>query len=263
MSVARTLRQLSAVSSRVSSRQLAVSSTRTLLARRVAQPSTLRAFSASARASKAGSSDAPLSLKLEQELTFELNEQQESAEPEFLTSFKKQGLWTVIDEAGNNEVTLTRQFGNENIRLVFSVSDLANQEPNEFEDMEERSDEEQESGSDAMRAVVSITKGNAPGALDIDMTVQGGQFLVENVTFYNDSKLGQDISVEGDWKRRGLYIGPEFTTLDVHLQEQFEKFLQERDVGEATAFFIPEYAQFKEQKEYVQWLKNVRDFIDA
>lgn len=41
------------------------------------------------------------------------------------------------------------------------------------------------------------------------MTVQHGQFLVENVTYYGDAKLVQDVGVEADWNRRGLYLGPE------------------------------------------------------
>ena len=51
-----------------------------------------------------------------------------------------------------------------------------------------------------------------------------------------------------DWKRRGLYIGPQFDTLDVAVQEEFEAWLKERGVDEALAGFIPEYAEWKEQK---------------
>ena len=40
----------------------------------------------------------------------------------------------------------------------------------------------------------------------------------------------------------------QFDTLDLNLQEEFEKFLQERGINESLAFFIPEYAQYKEQK---------------
>jgi complement component 1 Q subcomponent-binding protein, mitochondrial len=40
----------------------------------------------------------------------------------------------------------------------------------------------------------------------------------------------------------------QFETLDVSLQEVLEKFLQERGINENLAFFVPEYAQYKEQK---------------
>ena len=104
--------------------------------------------------------------------------------------------------------------------------------------------------------------------MSIDAICQEGVFVLENVSFYRDSKLATDLTAEADWKRRGLYIGPQvqplffplraptlkftsppqFDTLDLNLQEEFERFLQERGINESLAFFIPEYAQYKEQK---------------
>lgn len=109
--------------------------------------------------------------------------------------------------------------------------------------------------------------------MSVDAVCQEGVFVVENVSYYNDAKLATDLSPEADWKRRGLYIGPQvrsptlflslrgstrltlylscfrqFETLDLNFQEEFEKFLQERGIDESLAFFVPEYAQHKEQK---------------
>lgn len=73
----------------------------------------------------------------------------------------------------------------------------------------------------------------------------------------------------------------QFDTLDIAVQEEFEKFLTERGINDALAMFIPEYAEHKEQKvrlrqshwlclsankwlqEYVGWLNNVKKFIEA
>ena len=38
---------------------------------------------------------------------------------------------------------------------------------------------------------------------------QEGHFVIENISFYDDAKLGTDLTAEADWKRRGLYIGPQ------------------------------------------------------
>lgn len=80
------------------------------------------------------------------------------------------------------------------------------------------------------------------------MIVQDGQFIVDNISFYEDAKIGTELTAEADWKRRGLYIGPQFDTLDVAVQDEFENFLRERGVNEAVAQFIPQFAEFKEQK---------------
>lgn len=39
--------------------------------------------------------------------------------------------------------------------------------------------------------------------------VQEGVFVIENISFYADGKLGTEMTAEADWKRRGLYIGPQ------------------------------------------------------
>jgi len=48
-----------------------------------------------------------------------------------------------------------------------------------------------------------------PGALNVDMVCQEGHFIVDNISFYRDTKLGTELTAEADWKRRGLYIGPQ------------------------------------------------------
>ena len=40
------------------------------------------------------------------------------------------------------------------------------------------------------------------------MVCQDSHFLIENISFYEDAKLSQELTAEADWKRRGLYIGP-------------------------------------------------------
>jgi hypothetical protein len=59
----------------------------------------------------------------------------------------------------------------------------------------------------------SLTRGfdqpSVPGALSVDAVCQEGVFVVENVSYYHDSKLATDLTPEADWKRRGLYIGPQ------------------------------------------------------
>jgi len=111
--------------------------------------------------------------------------------------------------------------------------------------------------------------------------VQEGTFTIESISFYDDAKLGTDLTADADWKRRGLYMGPSFDTLDVSLQDEFHSFLKERGIDDSVAHFIPQFAEYKEQKvrqfflfdlgnlelilcaqEYVRWLKKVQGFID-
>jgi complement component 1 Q subcomponent-binding protein len=223
----------------------------------------------SARRFGEGASDVALSQKLGQELQYEKEAASGKDEPEFLKEFKAEDVWQIEDVDGNDEVTLTRKFGNESIRLMFSIADIqsGDEEP-QFNEAEEEADDQPGDDSDEVlhafpiRASFSITKASGPGALTIDTVCQDGAFVVENMSFYRDARLGTELTAEADWKRRGLYIGPQFETLDVTVQEEFEKFLRERGIDERLALFVPEYAEHKEQKEYVKWLANVQNFID-
>lgn len=40
----------------------------------------------------------------------------------------------------------------------------------------------------------------------------------------------------------------QFDHLDTNVQEEFERFLEERGIGGDLALFVPEYAEYKEQK---------------
>jgi complement component 1 Q subcomponent-binding protein len=222
----------------------------------------VRAFSATPGRFGSGATDIALSQKLAEELKYEqelANEQADST-PEFLKTFLEQGVWSITDTRGHDEVTLTRKFGDENIRIMFSIAELQEEE---FDMQEEEGQEADDQPGYPIRASLSITKSNAPGALNMDLNTQDGTFDIENISFYDDAKLGTELTAEADWNRRGLYIGPQFQTLDNGLQEEVDKFLRERGINETVAIFIPEYAAFKEQQEYVKWLNKVKNFIDV
>ncbi|PFH47016.1 hypothetical protein AMATHDRAFT_68594 [Amanita thiersii Skay4041] len=226
------------------------------------------AFSSSARVFGSGSSDVVLSQKLESEIQYEKEALGDvPATPEFLKAFEEQGVWKIEDVVGNDEVTLVRKFGNENLRMMFSIADIQMEDEADYENEEGSSEGGEEGGESPIgaypiRVSLAVTKNNAPGALNVDMVCQDGHFMVDNISYYGDAKVGTELNAEADWKRRGLYIGPQFDTLDVGVQEEFEKFLREREINEGVAMFIAEYAAYKEQAEYVKWLKNVKTFID-
>ncbi|KAG1775566.1 mitochondrial glycoprotein [Suillus placidus] len=268
MSVLRALRQVTASSSRSVTRTVARSGPLRLATVQLAPQASMtaaRAFSASVRRFSEGSTDVVLSQKLAEELKYEKEAVADApGEPEFLKTFKEQGMWEIQDVAGNDEVTLIRKFGNETIRMMFSIADIqsAEEEP-EYEQEEGGGGEDQPLHSYPIRASFSITKGNGKGSINIDTMCQEGAFIIDNMSYYPDAQLGTELTAEADWKRRGLYIGPQFDTLDVSVQEEIEKWVQERGINENLATFVPEYSEYKEQKEYVRWLDNVKNFVDA
>jgi complement component 1 Q subcomponent-binding protein len=77
----------------------------------------------------------------------------------------------------------------------------------------------------------------------------------------NDVEVSSDVSMsdtaETEYKRRYEY-NPKYYQLDEQLQESIEDFIDEKikDVGE----FIVQYAEWKENSEYVSWLEKLKEF---
>ena len=80
--------------------------------------------------------------------------------------------------------------------------------------------------------------------------------ILQNVTYHRTPQLLRSKSAENDYQNEGLYPGPEFNNLDEDLQVLFERYLDERGINTALALFIPDYIEYKEQKEYLRWLES-------
>jgi hypothetical protein len=57
--------------------------------------------------------------------------------------------------------------------------------------------------------------------------------------------------------------GPEFTELAEDLQESFQNYVAEEcGVDEDVTAFISMYCDYREQEEYVSWMKTAIDILD-
>ncbi|KAM0751758.1 mitochondrial Mrb1 [Meredithblackwellia eburnea MCA 4105] len=212
-----------------------------------------------------GANDAELSSRLAQEISYEQEtaaSESGGAEPAFLSDFKSSNIWTIEDIAGSDEIALSRDFGNEHIRVLFSIGDVEAMEDVEEAEEGASGETEEETPNFPVTCTITISKPNQ-GALALDAQVLDGEFSIENISFYKDGKLATDLTAEADWARRGLYVGPSFETLDDAVQDQFVAYLDERGINTDLALFIPDFAEYKEQKEYCSWLENVKSFVDA
>ncbi|GLJ55243.1 hypothetical protein SUGI_1185280 [Cryptomeria japonica] len=58
------------------------------------------------------------------------------------------------------------------------------------------------------------------------------------------------------------YEEPAFTDLNENLQKSFHKYLEIRGVKGSLSIFLLEYMINKESREYIRWLKNVKQFVE-
>ncbi|RPB18714.1 mitochondrial glyco protein [Terfezia boudieri ATCC MYA-4762] len=240
-----------------------------------------------------GSVDTELIAKLDAELELEKEMKGFEEMPESVKSFLESGTFKLNDNPGHEEVELVRKFGDETIRIEFSISDLnlMNNELDDgaiYEDESTDAPEATQSGSKSGKDSRTSTEqdedeeymeeDNVPepsfpahlsisiekpigGALKISGLAQDGMIILQNVIYHPNPKLLKFKSAENDYQSEGLYAGPEFANLDEDLQVLFERYLDERGINTALALFVPDYIEYKEQKEYLRWLENVKKFI--
>lgn len=105
------------------------------------------------------------------------------------------------------------------------------------------------------RIYVTIEK-PGKGAMQIETIAQDGEIVIDTVNYFSKAELADAKTIDQDWSKRHLYTGPPFGNLDEDLQVLLERYLEERGINTALALWIPEYIDFKEQREYINWLSS-------
>ncbi|KAL5606808.1 hypothetical protein BROUX41_003186 [Berkeleyomyces rouxiae] len=238
-------------------------------------------FSVSAPAFEASESAQNLVKQLEMELKFEEEASKEDQVPESVTEFLQSSGFELVETAGMEEVKLVKKVGDEQITVIFSIADLGFNNPlledETFEEQEESAaeneskdetelEEEEDSFMDPtpIRVQVVIEKpGKAPGAISVDVTAQDGALAIDSFFYFNNAAEAFASTAEVSHARANVYAGPSFETLDEELQDKAEAYLNDRGVDSSLALFVGDYANWKEQTEYVNWMKNLSGFMSS
>lgn len=239
--------------------------------------------------------DEELSVKLDSEIQIEEDMKANEQQPASVKDFLANTAFELIDTPGQEVVKLVRTFGEEKITVSFSIADITNYDPyNEDPALEDEEDfnedviqssgkqasgssraapeedlegEEEDDLEDAAApinlSIVIEKPGKTSAALNIDATAQDGAIVVDNLFYYEDAKVARVDKPEDAQARADVYPGPPFGSLDEDLQVLMERFLEERGITQTLAVFVPDYVDVKEQREYLRWLNNVKNFVDA
>ena len=97
--------------------------------------------------------------------------------------------------------------------------------------------------------------------MTVHATATESIFVIDNVSYDANPKPTPE-TAQSEFESRSRYSGPPWQQLDEGLQLLMERYLEERGINTALAVFIPDYAELKEQKEYISWLKNLKSFVD-
>ncbi len=157
--------------------------------------------------------------------------------------------FTVEDIKGNGTVKLVSKANasGEIVTVTFDCQDMADDYMGDFDEEAEIDADELESG---INFEVEIAKN---GKKLVAQCVGGNRGLtVRGVRHLAASDKNDDLDV---------YSGPNFDELDEGMQEEIYQYLEDRHINESLSQFVYVYAGNKEQKEYVNWLHSLNDFV--
>jgi complement component 1 Q subcomponent-binding protein len=112
------------------------------------------------------------------------------------------------------------------------------------------------------RINVTIEKPSS-GALLVQAVIQDGDLQIEEISHFKNAEIANAETAEKDWSRQSFYAGPPAENLDPELLAFWGRYLEERGLNLEFQNMVTDYIAFKEQKEYVRWLDNVRKFVAA
>ncbi|CAK7325753.1 unnamed protein product [Dovyalis caffra] len=153
------------------------------------------------------------------------------------------------DNVGQQTVILTREYEGELVKVEVHMPDLVTGEDNDIRD---DNDDKERSMKSTIPLVVTVSK-------------KSGTCLVFDCVAYDDEILidSMSIKVPETSEDQMAYGGPNFHDLDENLKKGLHKYLEIRGIKPSTTDFLLEYMINKDSREYLGWLNNLKQFIEA
>ena len=203
-------------------------------------------------------------INTEQDDRFALDEQ-------FQDYMTEQG-YKAIDKPGNVITDLVKKNGSETIHVFVdtaaiidtsstfkSLQEQMRTDPEEFTDLDD--DNIKELSVTEIKTV--IEKNGRASVYDIHLSLLDFEISIASVTFFDHA---EDAIKECNCVEEissSAYSGPEFTNLDEELQDAILKYLKDKGLGDEHWELIIAYSGVKENNDYINWLQNFKQFVDA
>jgi complement component 1 Q subcomponent-binding protein len=187
--------------------------------------------------------------KVAQVLQAEVKHEEEQYEqPKEIKDFLKGSDFKFVEEAGDVNMMLERDFGNKVARIEWQLTSPY------APDGEMEEDDAQEDSTDF---VVTVEDKEGSAGLSFYCSTQGGEdhrYIIGNVKNYSSAEEKEGVT---------SYNGPDFEDVDDKLQEAFDEYLADVGLNSEVCDFIDATATDKEQKEYIRWLQISHKFLNA
>ncbi|CAA7061784.1 unnamed protein product [Microthlaspi erraticum] len=185
---------------------------------------------------------------LESEIECAVNEE---APDENVLEYKPEGFpFEIIDTPGERTLLLQRKFENETIQVEVDSAPFEDEEEDEAAEAND-DDEEESSGRIRLPMVVSVAKSDGV-CLEFGVSAYADEIVIDSLSIKQPEGSDNELA----------YEGPDFEDLDENLQKAFHRFLEIRGIKPSFTNFLADYVANKDSREYLQWLKDLKSFVE-
>lgn len=205
---------------------------------------------------------------ISQELEFE---EDNYAEDQPIQQYLTENKWVMEDKETSNLLLLKKISANSVVQIYFtskspSFNGEDGEEPEEGDQAPKKTAEQEEEERDSMQDQeftefnVYITRGKQTVAFECVSV--NGEIEVNHCNVIDDINIHRTQS-PFNMTAVDSYKGPEFVTLDEGVQQALMELLSAHGVNEDLAQIIERAALDKEQRLYMRWLGQVREFLKS
>ncbi|KAK3037450.1 hypothetical protein RJ639_031944 [Escallonia herrerae] len=155
----------------------------------------------------------------------------------------------IQNNAGERTIVLTREYGDDMIKVEADMPSSGVEEDSDDESTDGDGNHERDTES-SIPLIVSVSRKG--------FSLQfGARASPDNISIHSLSIKEHESS------EARLVYEPEFLELDDNLQNAFHEYLEIRGLNPSTANFLLQCMISKDSSEYVQWLKNLKKFVET
>lgn len=190
----------------------------------------------------------------------------------------------IIDTPGERTVLLQRNFEDETIQVEVDSSSPYDDDDEDEQEQAEQNDADDEDDEHSVKIripmVVSVSKGDGV-CLEFGVSAFPDEIVIDSLSIKHPQGSDNDLAYEGpDFEYVSfpllcfalLQFGCCYvirvllvflsSDLDENLQKAFHRFLEIRGIKPSFTDFLAGYVANKDSREYLQWLKDVKSFVE-
>ena len=202
-----------------------------------------------------------LSQAIDKEIQFE---KENYHKLEDIDTFLSESGFEFHEDDDSHSMILSKQVAGKLVQVEFEARQpMPDEDYNQGEQEQMGGEDEQEDGGSDNFCDFSVYVQNSPSSksgMVIEATSMDTEISISNILVVQDfEEFKKTHKFERQMK---YYPGPEFSTLDERIQTSMHQYLEGLGVNEHLASFVEVMSLDKDQRLYMQWLKNVKDFIN-